>query len=388
MKKLIIALLVPLAINSSIAACHALSPSPIKIREARDVAPRYGFGGYDLATNTGTIGGAKANEKMIFMVNNKKDLLDAIAINKNQPRIIQVSGIIDISEGKPYKDFDDQKSRSLIKIPSDTTLIGVGDNAGFINGSLMLSKVNNVIIRNLKIEAPIDVAPKFEEGDGWNAEWDGINIITSTYVWIDHVTLTDGKFTDDMYQEKDGWKYVQHDGLLDIKRGSDFITISYCLFENHDKTMLIGHSDKNADQDENKLNITLHHNVFLDITQRAPRVRFGKIHMYNNLFKGSVNKSKTVYPYQYSIGLGYKGSVLSENNQFMIDGLKDNCKVAKQFKGDNLRDNNSLFNQSKLKLSSCGFVDNLNWSVPYQYSVDDIKQFSKNYGRLVGSGKL
>lgn len=388
MKKLIIALLVPLAINSSIAACHALSPSPIKIREARDVAPRDGFGGYDLATNTGTIGGAKANEKMIFMVNNKKDLLDAIAINKNQPRIIQVSGIIDISEGKPYKDFDDQKSRSLIKIPSDTTLIGVGNNAGFINGSLMLSKVNNVIIRNLKIEAPIDVAPKFEEGDGWNAEWDGINIITSTYVWIDHVTLTDGKFTDDMYQEKDGWKYVQHDGLLDIKRGSDFITISYCLFENHDKTMLIGHSDKNADQDENKLNITLHHNVFLDITQRAPRVRFGKIHMYNNLFKGSVNKSKTVYPYQYSIGLGYKGSVLSENNQFMIDGLKDNCKVAKQFKGDNLRDNNSLFNQSKLKLSSCGFVDNLNWFVPYQYSVDDIKQFSKNYGRLVGSGKL
>lgn len=388
MKKLIIALLVPLAINSSIAACHALSPSPIKIREARDVAPRDGFGGYDLATNTGTIGGAKANEKMIFMVNNKKDLLDAIAINKNKPRIIQVSGIIDISEGKPYKDFDDQKSRSLIKIPSDTTLIGVGNNAGFINGSLMLSKVNNVIIRNLKIEAPIDIAPKFEEGDGWNAEWDGINIITSTYVWIDHVTLTDGKFTDDMYQEKDGWKYVQHDGLLDIKRGSDFITISYCLFENHDKTMLIGHSDKNAEQDENKLNITLHHNVFLNITQRAPRVRFGKIHIYNNLFKGSVNKSKTVYPYQYSIGLGYKGSVLSENNQFMIDGLKDNCKVAKQFKGDNLRDKNSLFNQSKLKLSSCGFVDNLNWSVPYQYSVDDIKQFSKNYGRLVGSGKL
>ena len=325
---------------------------------------------------------------MIFLVNNKKDLLEAININKDQPRIIQVSGVIDISENKPYKNFDDQKSRSLIKIPSNTTLIGVGDNAGFINGSIMLSKVNNVIIRNLKIEAPIDVEPKFEEGDGWNAEWDGINIISSTHVWVDHVTLTDGTFTDDMYREKDGWKYVQHDGLLDIKRGSDFITISYCLFENHDKTMLIGHSDKNADQDENKLNITLHHNVFTDITQRAPRVRFGKIHMYNNLFKGTVNKSKTVYPYQYSIGLGYKGSVLSENNLFLIDGLKDSCKVAKQFKGDNLQDKNSLFNQSKLQLSSCGFDDNLRWSVPYQYSVDDIKQFSKSYSRLVGSGKL
>ncbi|MCX8650225.1 hypothetical protein J3U21_07025 [Gilliamella sp. B2776] len=388
MKKRLIAVLIPLAINSYSFTSYALSPAPIKVKQALDVAPENGFGGYNSVTNVGTTGGSKAKQEMIFLVNNKKDLLEAIKINKDEPRIIQISGIVDISEDKPYKDFDDQKSRSLIKIPSNTTLIGVGKEAGFINGSIILSNVNNVIIRNLKIEAPIDVAPKFEEGDGWNAEWDGINIISSTYVWIDHVTLTDGKFTDNMYQKKDGWKYVQHDGLLDIKRGSNFITISYCLFENHDKTMLIGHSDKNADQDENKLNITLHHNVFLDITQRAPRVRFGKIHMYNNLFKGSVNKSKTVYPYQYSIGLGYKGSVLSENNHFMIDGLKDNCKVAKQFKGDNLRDKNSLFNQSKLKLASCGFVDNLYWSVPYQYSVDDIKQFSKNSDRLVGSGKL
>ena len=62
--------------------------------------------------------------------------------------------------------------------------------------------------------------------------------------------------------------------------------------------------------------------------------------------------------------------------------------MAKQFKGDNLQDKNSLFNQSKLQLSSCGFDDNLRWSVPYQYSVDDIKQFSKSYSRLVGSGKL
>ena len=388
MKKLIIALLVPLAINSSIAACHALSPSPIKIREARDVAPRDGFGGYDLATNTGTIGGAKANEKMIFMVNNKKDLLDAIAINKNQPRIIQVSGIIDLSENKPYQNFDDQKSRSLIKLPSNTTLIGIGNNAGFIHGSIVLSNVSNVIIRNLKIEAPVDVEPKFEEGDGWNAEWDGINIITSSYIWIDHVTFTDGQFTDDKYQEKAGYKYVQHDGLLDIKRGSDFITVSYCLFENHDKTMLIGHSDKNAEQDENKLNITLHHNVFSDIGQRAPRIRFGKVHMYNNLFKGTVDTSKTAYPYLYSIGLGYKGSVLSEKNQFMITGLKDSCKIVKQFKGNNLQDNHSLFNQSTVNWSSCGFDNKVTWSVPYQYTLDDAKFFAKQYSRLVGNGKL
>lgn len=388
MKKIVIAVLIPLVFGLYSLTCKALNPVSVKVKQAFEVAPANGFGGFDLVTNSGTTGGSKADKKMIFLVNNKQDLLEAIAINKDQPRIIQVSGIIDISENKPYSNFEDQKSRSLIKIPSNTTLIGVGDNAGFLNGSLVLSKVNNVIIRNLKIEAPIDVAPKFEDGDGWNAEWDGINIITSTYIWIDHVTFTDGSFTDDKYREKDGWKYVQHDGLLDIKRGSNFITISYCLFANHDKTMLIGHSDKNAVQDENKLNITLHHNVFSDIRQRSPRVRFGKIHMYNNLFKGSVNESKTAYPYHYSIGLGFKGSVISENNQFIIDGLKDSCKLAKQFKGNNLRDTNSLLNQSSVNWSSCGFDNDVTWSIPYQYSVEDVKTFGRNYERLVGHGKL
>ncbi|WP_202112703.1 polysaccharide lyase family 1 protein [Gilliamella sp. Pas-s95] len=388
MKKLMAVILISFAINSHVSTCHALLPSSVKVKQALDVAPIGGFGSYDLKKNSGTIGGSQANKNMIFFVSNKQDLLDAIVINKDQPRIIQVFGKIDLSDNKPYKNFEDQKSRSLINIPSNTTLIGIGDNAGFINGSIVLSKVNNVIIRNLKIEAPVDIEPKFEKGDGWNAEWDGINIITSTYVWIDHVTFTDGQFTDDKYQEKDGWKYVQHDGLLDIKRGSDFITISYCLFENHDKTILIGHSDKNEDQDENKLNITLHHNVFSNIRQRAPRVRFGKIHLYNNLFKGSIYQSKTAYPYLYSVGLGIKSSVISESNQFMIDGLKDSCKIAKLFKGDNLRDSHSLFNQLTLNLSSCGFDNNVTWSVPYQYHLDDINYFTNNYNDLVGNGKL
>lgn len=388
MKKLMIATLIPLAFGASIATSHALSPAPVMIKQALDVSPTNGFGGFDKITNTGTTGGANASKNMIFLVNNKKDLLEAIEINKGQPRIIQVSGTIDISENKPYKNFEDQKKRSLIKIPSNTTLIGVGNNAGFINGSIMLTKVNNVIIRNLHIESPVDVQPKFEDGDGWNAEWDGINVITSTYIWIDHVTFTDGRFTDDKYQQKDGWEYVQHDGLLDIKRGSDFITVSYCLFENHDKTMLIGHSDNNDKQDENKLNITLHHNIFADIRQRTPRVRFGKIHMYNNVFKGSVDKSKTIYPYIYSIGLGVKGSVISESNLFIIDGLKDSCKIVKQFKGNNIHDTNSIFNQSSINWSTCHFDNNIGWSIPYQYTVDDIKKLNSNFDRLVGGGKL
>ena len=48
--------------------------------------------------------------------------------------------------------------------------------------------------------------------------------------------------------------------------------------------MLIGHSDDNGDEDV-VLSVTLHHNWFQQNT-RAPRVRFGRVHSYNNCFDG------------------------------------------------------------------------------------------------------
>ena len=33
------------------------------------------------------------------------------------------------------------------------------------------------------------------------------------------------------------------------------------------------------------LRVTLHHNLFESIGQRTPRVRFGKVHVYNNLYR-------------------------------------------------------------------------------------------------------
>ncbi|MEI8631108.1 hypothetical protein P4S72_01190 [Vibrio sp. PP-XX7] len=50
------------------------------------------------------------------------------------------------------------------------------------------------------------------------------------------------------------WDYVAaYDGELDIKHGSDFVTVSYSVFKNHNKTMLIGHSKNNAAEDEGSL---------------------------------------------------------------------------------------------------------------------------------------
>ncbi|SJL83903.1 pectate lyase family protein [Vibrio palustris] len=339
--------------------------------------------------NNGTTGGARADAKHIYIVSNISQFKQALSKDEEQPRIIQVQGTIDVTGGQPYRNFDDQKARSQLKIPSNTTIIGVTADAGFKHGSLVVRKANNVIIRNLTLESPVDVEPHFEKGDGWNAEWDSMTIAYAQNVWVDHVTFDDGSFTDADYGEKDGWEYVRHDGMLDIKRASDFVTISYSVFKNHNKTMLIGHSKSNASEDRGHLRVTLADNVFSKITQRTPRVRFGNIHVFNNLFEGDY-KDPT-YRYMYSFGLGYEGSIQSQYNVFDIDNLKTSkqYKVAKVYQSNSsLTDTGSTFNGSPLDLEESDVPNAASWSIPYNYTLYSTEGLGDYLKATAGAGNL
>jgi pectate lyase len=88
------------------------------------------------------------------------------------------------------------------------------------------------------------------------------------HVWIDHNELSDC-----------------YDGPIDIKRGSDYVTVSWNHTHHHTKNMLLGHSDTNGAQDIGRLRVTYHHNWFDDTPQRNPRVRFGEpVHIFNNYY--------------------------------------------------------------------------------------------------------
>ncbi|OVZ92835.1 hypothetical protein CBW54_03710 [Yersinia kristensenii] len=355
--------------------------APIVHQSARNISPLGGWA----AEAGGTTGGSDATSDDIYLVFTVSELRRALQESGERPKIIQVYGLIDVSEGIAYQDREDQKARGIVYLNANTSLIGVTENAKFIEGSIIIQDTHNVIIHNIFIENPVDVDPQFEEGDGWNAEWDGLNIITSHHVWIDHVTFSDGRFTIDQYIEKDGWKYVQHDGALDIKRGSDYVTVSSCRFELHDKTILIGHSDSNAEQDAGTMHVTFFNNYFTRIIQRTPRVRFGSIHLYNNFFDN--DKSDPIYPYQYSYGLGYQSSILSEKNIFLIGGLAVQCQVMKAFGGDKIDDSGSTFNNNTAELNSCGFDANIGWVPPYIYDAVDVTEAFADYIRnQAGSG--
>ncbi|MFD2215553.1 pectate lyase family protein [Metabacillus endolithicus] len=173
-----------------------------------------------------------------------------------------------------------------MNVGSNTSIIGIGNDAKIIGGSLILSRVENIIIRNIEFEAPRELFPQWDPTDGtygeWNSEYDNVSITNGTEnVWIEHNTFTDGEHTDVSFGEYFGRTYQQHDGLLDVTNGSNYVTISYNKFEDHDKVMLIGSSDSKT-TDREKLKVTIHHNYFKNLTQRIPRVRYGEVYVDNN----------------------------------------------------------------------------------------------------------
>ncbi|KAK1265380.1 hypothetical protein QJS04_geneDACA017911 [Acorus gramineus] len=93
---------------------------------------------------------------------------------------------------------------------------------------------------------------------------DGIQIKPkSRHIWIDRCSLRD-----------------YDDGLIDITRESTDITVSRCHFSTHDKTMLIGADPTHIG--DRCIQVTIHHCFFDGTRQRHPRVRYGKVHLYNN----------------------------------------------------------------------------------------------------------
>jgi pectate lyase len=334
-------------------------PSPAALRVARQTLPlNDGWA----ASGTGTTGGAAADSAHVTVVRNRAELVaalggDAATNGQNAtPKIVLVSGRIDLSADatgkeltcadyadpdysldaflaaydpavwgmatKPTGPLEDARVRSTktqasqikIAVGSNTTIIGV--NGGRLDhGNLVLTTVSNVIVRNLEMTDAADCFPAWDPTDGdtgnWNSNYDLVSTIGSTNVWLDHNTFNDGDNPDSDQPFYFGRPYQVHDGATDLTKGSDLLTVSYNDYSNHDKTMLIGSTDTPG-VDVGKLRVTVHHNRFGNVTQRAPRVRFGQVDVYDNLYVATDEE------YLYSLGVGFESSIYAENNFFKL----------------------------------------------------------------------
>lgn len=196
-----------------------------------------------------------------------------------------------------------------IKIKSNTTIIGLED-AVIKGGTIQISGVSNVIIRNLKIQDGYDPFPHHEKNDGFNAQWDGVCIDSSKNIWIDHCVFEDTMKYSMVDTSSGSEKWQTYDGLCDIKGDATNITVSNSIFNNHDKTMLIGSSD--SDGDNSKRFVTLCGNYFYNCGQRLPMVRNTTIHIFNNYYK----TAGTPYSSQSCVNARKNAIVYAENNYF------------------------------------------------------------------------
>jgi pectate lyase/pectin methylesterase-like acyl-CoA thioesterase len=356
---------------------HRNSPLPHDI--ARETLPAGdGWG----ATGPGTRGGADAAPQDVHLVRNRAELVAALQPH-DRPRIVKVLGRIDLStadDGRPLgaEDFRDpafnwpayaaaydpatwgreppagpleearlasakaQAARVVIAVPSRTTLIGWSPDAVLVNGGLALIKVQDVIIRNLRISDAYDHFPAWDPKDNghgeWNSVYDNITLRYAERVWVDHCTLDDGLRPDAAEPWLLGRSMQRHDGLLDITRGSNHITVSWNHFRHHDKTSLVGGSDRHPD-DEGRLKVTYHHNLWEQTKERSPRVRFGQVHLYNNLYL--VHQGAT---FDYSIGLGHRSAVLSQHNAWRVPPDVPPGRLIRVFRAEAFEDHGSIVN--------------------------------------------
>ncbi|GGY43632.1 pectinesterase family protein [Pseudoduganella albidiflava] len=379
-----------LAFKAALCAAFVFGAAPghgaDPVDPARQGAPLDGWA----SQGGGTRGGAAAPSEQIYSVTNRAQLLAAIHNGGVNAKIIKLAGTIDMSEGLPFTSSADQAARGAIRLKSNTTLIGAGPGTGIVNGHIVLSGVSQVIIRNLKLVNPCDVGPVWDPTDGstgnWNSAFDAIGISGSDHVWVDHVSFTDAPVTDDLLPVENDHVKQCHDGALDITNGSDYVTVSYNVFEQHNKNNLVGGSDS-ATGDEGKLRVTFSNNVFRDVASRAPRVRFGQVHLFNNYYAGA--KSHPVYPVSYAVGVGTAAKILSNNNVFEVAGARVCADVVRDFSGaiaGAFQDKGSLLNAAAL--GSCGVAASAGWTPPYAYSVRPVALVKANALAQAGGGKL
>lgn len=196
-----------------------------------------------------------------------------------------------------------------ISVASNTAIIGM-EGATIRGGTFSVRNCDNVVIRNLFLKDAVDPFPKHQKNDGWNAQHDLIGIDKGQNIWIDHCTFED---TLTLGYAANGEKWQVYDGLCDMKSTATNITVSRCVFKNHDKTMLIGSSDSDGASDPTARKISLIANYWLNCGQRCPMVRNSLCHVLSNVY---ASDSGRVYSSQSSINARAGSVVCAESNWF------------------------------------------------------------------------
>lgn len=224
-------------------------------------APAAGPNGYGKATT----GGGNATP---LVESSLAALQAAVDAYQGGGLVLKYTGKFDFSSIKdPCRQHTLPAQTLEIKNKSDITLMGEkGSSANF--GVHIAASSSNIIIRNMTI----GLTPGGDASDIVSIE--GMSGGAPKDIWIDHNELFTSLAT------CEGAGDTAFDGMIDVKKGADNITVSYNYMHDHHKVSLNGFSDS----DDQVRHITFDHNLFENIGSRAPLQRHGYSHLLNNYF--------------------------------------------------------------------------------------------------------
>ena len=265
-----------------------------------------------------------------------------------------------------------------IKNKSDISVLGAdGSAANF--GIRIVGDSHNVIIRNMTIA----LTPGADASDLISIE--GMSSGFPTNVWVDHDEL----FTSML--DCAGAGDTAFDGMVDVKKGADDITVSYNFMHDHHKMSLNGYTDT----DDAVRHITFHHNLFENIGSRTPLQRHGYSHVLNNYFHQVLTSGINVRMGGYS---------LVEANYFEDVKNPVTSRDSSAVGFWDLRDNNlasaaDVASGNPFKISwdagSAGTVNAADWkttaaypvALGYTYHADSFQCVHDGLRAVVGAGK-
>ncbi|HTQ03177.1 MAG TPA: hypothetical protein VMI54_04945 [Polyangiaceae bacterium] len=199
-----------------------------------------------------------------------------------------------------------------VSVGSNKTIAGVC--GAELHGHLELSGSVNVIVRNITIVGyavgDCSLDPDYDSSVGCSSGNDAVTVQKNAHhVWFDHCDISDGT-----------------DGNLDITNAANYVTVSWTKFHYTDRSddqgsdstgaaghrfsSLVGGTDSPSTYDDaDALNVTWHHDYWADhVEERQPRVRFGKNHLFNDLWASTGDN--------YCVRAGKQAAILVESSVF------------------------------------------------------------------------
>lgn len=209
-----------------------------------------------------------------------------------EPYVIVVAGTINMNPvGKE------------IKVQSDKTIVGSGTSGHIVGGGFFLgSGVHNVIIRNLTIRDAYQGVWNDKDHD-----FDAVQMDGAHHVWIDHNDLRH-----------------MADGLIDVRKDSTNVTVSWNKLSNDNKAFGIGWTDNVV------TDITIHHNWIRETEQRNPSTdNAAHAHLYNNFLEdvagtdikssyGNYSRGKTKMVLENSYFQGVNNPVIKDSTATLV----------------------------------------------------------------------